>query len=92
MRFISLVLIILSTISCKDSSSEEQSNQDLKWKYVETIKLEGINPIGIDETVNGYVLSDGDHNRIVYIDKDGMILKICQDHLGIRFKDTGGSI
>ena len=45
------------------------------WKYVKTIQLEGINPIGIASAKNGLWLSDGDHFRVVRVDEKGTIVE-----------------
>lgn len=43
------------------------------WQLSKTIKVEGVNPIGIAHTPEGIWLSDGDHNRVVRINDAGAI-------------------
>jgi len=51
-----LGLILLS--SCKEEIPKE-------WAYKSTVKLEGVNPIGIANVDGKIWLSDGDHNRLI---------------------------
>lgn len=46
-----------------------------EWVYQKTIKLDGVNPIGIANADGALWLSDGDHNRLVQIDENGTIAK-----------------
>lgn len=63
------VTIFISMISCT------QTTKNKSWQHLKTINLDGINPIGIASTNDGLWLSDGDHNRLVLIDKEGAIVK-----------------
>jgi len=62
------ILSILIT-SC---ATKEKSKQ---WTYKTTIKVDGVNPIGIANANGDLWLSDGDHNRLVQIGAKGQILK-----------------
>ena len=63
-----LVLGLAFFSSCKNEIPKE-------WAYKKTIKIDGVNPIGIANANGDLWLSDGDHNRLVQIDKKGEILK-----------------
>lgn len=45
----------------------------MRWVHARTIQLDGINPIGIAQGENGIWLSDGDHNRVVLVDVNGVM-------------------
>ena len=67
MKYIGILflgLILLS--SCKEEIPKE-------WAYKSTVKLEGVNPIGIANVDGKIWLSDGDHNRLIEIKKDGTL-------------------
>lgn len=67
MRYITILLTACLFVACETKPKE--------WTYLQTIKLDGINPIGI-ANANGKVwLSDGDHNRLVQIDEKGEVIK-----------------
>jgi DNA-binding beta-propeller fold protein YncE len=67
MKYITILLTVCLFVACETKPKE--------WTYLQTIKLDGINPIGI-ANANGKVwLSDGDHNRLVQIDEKGEIIK-----------------
>ncbi len=66
--FISIGLFFIT--SCK-----EKEELPKKWVFVETIEVKGVNPIGIANVDGQLWLSDGDHNRLVQIDKGGKIMK-----------------
>ncbi len=55
-------------------SSCKQEEKPKEWSYQKTIKLDGVNPIGITSINDKLWLSDGDHNRLVQIDENGNIL------------------
>lgn len=63
------IYIVIAIAVCVMSCSKEPENWG--WKYTETIALEGINPIGLAATEDGFWISDGDHNRVVKIDATG---------------------
>lgn len=46
-----------------------------EWALKKTIKIEGVNPIGITLLKDNVWLSDGDHNRLVEINEQGEILR-----------------
>lgn len=55
------------------SACKEKEIVPKEWALSKTIQLDGVNPIGLTQ-VNGAIwLSDGDHNRLVKIDKEGQI-------------------
>ena len=57
------------------SACNEKAEVPKEWVWSKTIKVEGVNPIGIT-AINGKIwLSDGDHNRLVRIDENGNIEK-----------------
>ena len=67
MKYIGILflgLILLS--SCKEEIPKE-------WAYKSTVKLEGVNPIGIANVDGKIWLSDGDHNRLIEMQEDGTI-------------------
>ncbi len=64
-----LLTAFLALTSCK------KEEKQLEWTYQKTIKLEGVNPIGIAVKGSELWLSDGDHNRLVQIDGQGKILR-----------------
>ena len=66
-NFLIFIAVGFFLISCKTKTKE--------WSYSSTLKLEGINPIGITDSNGELWLSDGDHNRLVQIAEDGEILK-----------------
>ena len=51
------------------------STETKPWVFEKKIEIEGVNPIGIVEVDQGLWLSDGDHNRLILIDKQGKALK-----------------
>jgi len=67
MRYILVLLLALVFSSCETKPKE--------WAFKEVIKLNGVNPIGLANANGDLWLSDGDHNRLVQIDKKGHILK-----------------
>ncbi len=70
MRNIFILIVGLILLGCKNTDYAEK-----QWTYVKTIELNGVNPIGITYSGKELWVSDGDHNRVVSIDKDGVILK-----------------
>lgn len=67
MKYITvLVLGFVLLGSCKKDIPKE-------WVYQKTIPLDGVNPIGIAAIDGTIWLSDGDHNRIVKVYKDGIV-------------------
>ncbi|SDB28008.1 NHL repeat-containing protein [Flavobacteriaceae bacterium MAR_2010_188] len=65
MKKIQLIFLLLVTVlSC--------SKTEKSWQLSKSIKIAGINPIGITYQ-NGIWLSDGDHNRVVKIDDLGNV-------------------
>ncbi|ARN78712.1 hypothetical protein BST97_12310 [Nonlabens spongiae] len=75
MKYI-LVIVALIFLGCKETQ-EQSVTQDVapEWEYSRTITVDGVNPIGITTYGNSFILSDGDHNRIVYVDTAGAILR-----------------
>lgn len=71
MRLVLAILTGLFLLSCT-----EKVKKPKEWVYQKTIKLNGVNPIGITELNGKLWLSDGDHNRLAQIDPGGKILKI----------------
>ena len=67
MRYILVLLLAMVFSSCETKPKE--------WAFKEVIKLNGVNPIGLANANGELWLSDGDHNRLVHIDKKGNILK-----------------
>ncbi|WP_343487968.1 NHL repeat-containing protein [Allomuricauda sp. d1] len=65
-------LIIISLILVISACQEEKPKE---WAYQKTVKLDGVNPIGIAVADGKLWLSDGDHNRLVQIDDGGNIAK-----------------
>ena len=70
MKKIHIVIgVILILASCKNQEIPKE------WVYQETIKLEGVNPIGLAIADGELWLSDGDHNRLVKIDGNGKVIQ-----------------
>jgi DNA-binding beta-propeller fold protein YncE len=67
MKYLLIIITLVVFSSCQEKPKE--------WIYKKTIKIEGVNPIGIANTNGDLWLSDGDHNRLVQIDENGKILK-----------------
>ncbi len=63
-----IILASIAFVSCKEVQKE------MAWRHSETIVLEGIHPIGIAQGKEGLWLSDGDHNRVVLVNKEGLIM------------------
>lgn len=57
----------------------QQEPEYQNWELDQSILLDGVKPIGITKTSEGYWLSDGDHNRMVLVDAEGNILKTVPD-------------
>ncbi len=68
-KYIISISLILVMTSCNIGIKETS------WQHADTIKLDGINPIGITLNNEGTWLSDGDHNRLVLINKEGVIVR-----------------
>lgn len=67
MRKLIVPLIALALFSCVEIEKPKT------WVYQKTLKLDGVNPIGIADNNGDLWLSDGDHNRLVQIDEMGNI-------------------
>ncbi len=65
-RIIALLTLLGFVTSCQPDKSTPQ-----EWTYNRTIALNGVNPIGITSDGDRIYLSDGDHNRIMILDKTG---------------------
>lgn len=74
MKYIYSILALLIFISCAEKQAKEPELPK-SWQLTKTIDIDGINPIGMTVAENGFWLSDGDHNRLVLIDRDGSTLK-----------------
>ena len=70
MKYTALIFTMFLIISCG-----EQQPIPKEWVLQNSIKIEGVNPIGIALLNNEIWLSDGDHNRLVRINKEGKIEK-----------------
>ncbi len=46
-----------------------------QWRYIRTIPISGIGPIGIVQAADNLWLSDVDNNRVVTVDKSGSIIQ-----------------
>lgn len=66
--------LIVTLSGCQDTV-----NTSMYWEYSETISLDTINPIGIAQTAEGLWLSDGDHNRLVLLDKNFEVIRTLED-------------
>ena len=71
-KYMILVSILILVLGC--TTVEETPKT---WQYTQTIPIKGINAIGmqLDTTTGNIWLSDGDHNRLVAINKEGHIIK-----------------
>lgn len=67
------IYILLSSATLLVSCVTEEKPKE--WVFQKTIKIDGVNPIGITNANGELWLSDGDHNRLVQIDDKGKILK-----------------
>lgn len=70
MKYFIGVLAVLIFASCQEKPATE-----MRWVHTKTIQLDGINPIGIAKGDDGIWLSDGDHNRVVLVDEEGVFQK-----------------
>ncbi|MEP0264902.1 NHL repeat-containing protein [Dokdonia sp.] len=70
MKYIYSVVALLVFISCAEKQ-EQKEELPKSWQLSKTIDIDGINPIGMTITDDGLWLSDGDHNRLVLIDREG---------------------
>ena len=70
-----------------------QKPEKLGWKHIQTIALDGINPIGLAAAGDGFWVSDGDHNRVVRIDATGKLIKVI-DSLDrpMHIAENGGQL
>ncbi|WP_338350804.1 NHL repeat-containing protein [Nonlabens tegetincola] len=64
-----LIYVLLSVVLLGCS----QQPVETEWTYEKSISLDGINPIGLVSDDDQYILSDGDHNRVVKVDHTGEI-------------------
>lgn len=69
-EYIIILLTAMLIVSC-----QEKKQTETRWVHTKTIALADVNPIGIAQGEKGIWLSDGDRNRVVLIDKSGVILK-----------------
>ncbi|WP_299149950.1 NHL repeat-containing protein [uncultured Dokdonia sp.] len=69
-QYIIILLTAMLIVSC-----QEKKQTETRWVHTKTITLADVNPIGIAQGEKGIWLSDGDRNRVVLIDKSGVILK-----------------
>lgn len=69
-QYIIILLTAMLIVSC-----QEKKQTETRWVHTKTITLADVNPIGIAQSEKGIWLSDGDRNRVVLIDKSGVILK-----------------
>ncbi|WP_405211686.1 NHL repeat-containing protein [Dokdonia sp. Asnod2-E02] len=69
-QYIIILLTAMLIASC-----QEKKQTETRWVHTKTIALADVNPIGIAQGEKGIWLSDGDRNRVVLIDKSGVILK-----------------
>jgi DNA-binding beta-propeller fold protein YncE len=69
MKYLYIVFSVVLLASCGKQEKPKE------WVYKDSIKIKGVNPIGIANANGKLWLSDGDHNRLVLIDEEGHILK-----------------
>ncbi len=50
-----------------------------QWEEKSIIQLEGINPLGMAKTENGFWISDSDNNNLINMDNDGKIISTIPD-------------
>ena len=70
MKYFVITIVLLALLT-----SCQQDGKPMEWVYQKTIKLDGVNPIGLAIANEKLWLSDGDHNRLVQIDENGNIEK-----------------
>jgi len=68
-QYIIILLTAMLIASC-----QEKKQTETRWVHTKTIALADVNPIGIAQGEKGIWLSDGDRNRVVLIDKSGVVL------------------
>ncbi len=75
MKYVAFSMALM-LLGCKENQ-EQSVTQDVapEWEFSRIITVERVNPIGITTYDNTFILSDGDHNRIVYVDSIGAILR-----------------
>lgn len=66
MKVLSILVLFGLIISCTPDK--------VQWRFVETVDLGDITPIGIAEMHDHLWISDGDHNRLVHLEKSGKVL------------------
>ena len=66
---------IVMAVGLLFASCKQEKEMPKEWVLSETVQLDGVNPIGIAELDGRLWLSDGDHNRLVQINKEGIIEK-----------------
>lgn len=71
MKYILLALTGLLLVSC--------SNPNTKWEKLDSFDLGKTTPIGIVQLNEHLVISDGDNNKIVYIDQNGKTVKEVEE-------------
>ncbi|MBQ4912921.1 NHL repeat-containing protein [Maribacter sp. MMG018] len=67
-KSILVIIVLVFASACK-----EKVEVPKEWKLSKTIQLSGVNPIGLTQVHGEIWISDGDHNRLVKIDKEGRI-------------------
>lgn len=74
MKSISIHSIILGILAFALTSCASK-NEHKHWVWKQNIPTPGIRPIGMVKPAGELWLSDGDHNRLVSVDQQGMILQ-----------------
>lgn len=68
MKYIVFLSTWLLIASCAQSP-------DYEWIYEKTIELDGISPVGLVVTEDGFWIADSDHNRILKTDTEGNVIE-----------------
>lgn len=68
-QLLSILVVAVLLASC-----QQQEDTKTQWVLEKTIKVDGVNPIGLALRNGELWLSDGDHNRLVKINDQGEIL------------------
>ena len=67
-RYSLFLVAFVGLVSCERKAPPTQ-----QWVLEKTIELPGVNPIGIGVFEQQFWLSDGDHNRLVAVDTNGLL-------------------
>ncbi len=67
-RFLIIAIICSLTVGCKQKKMEKPPAE--RWQLEKVVDLKGVRPIGLVKVDDGFYLSDGDHNQVIFTDHD----------------------